>query len=108
MPLDKTKYQDILNQIEEEAIRARMGRNEAETQEQQNLGALEERRLFSKHEVAKNPLMAIPLMFGAPIDAAAKKIGLRGGRSNSGFLPETGAAFQGIGEGLKTYITRNK
>lgn len=107
--LNKARYNDILNQIEKEAISAYLSRKEPGiSQNEQNLRALEERRLFSKGEVAKNPLMSIPLLLGAPIDAGLKKLGVRGGRSTSGFWPEVGAAYKGVGEGLSTALRRSE
>ena len=85
---------------------AYLDRDNAKTQEEQNLAALEERRAFARQAVRNNPLMALSLLFGAPLDETAKTLGLRGGRSNMGIMPSTGAAYTGIGEGLGDYLSR--
>lgn len=67
----------------------------------QKLLAPYEHRAFAREATKENPLMAAPIAAATPLYAAAKGLGLIGGRSGAGNpLGQMKAGFTGVAEGL--------
>ena len=62
-----------------------------------------EHRAFAREEVARNPLMALPIGLAAPLYQASKFLPGNQSRSNPSF-GQLGQAYTGIGEGLMSLL----